>query len=99
MFQLFLKNLLWTGASLPGAATALFALLEAADKTGFKEKYAQSHLKLVSFLNYLIYILIEHWLGYALLCAVVALIWTYIVGEPKSLSKSKFETRRQRLRR
>lgn len=85
-------------AAVPGAMGSIFALLEAADKTGFALKYPPTHEKLVNSLNYLIYILTEYWPGYAILCALAAYIWALIVVEPKAKSKRKFEQRRLKLR-
>jgi hypothetical protein len=84
---------------VPLALGGLFALREAANKAGFEKQYPASHEKLVNSLNYLIYILVEYALGYVILCALAAFIWTLMVTEPKAQSKRKFDERRLKLRR
>ncbi|WFU67717.1 hypothetical protein [Bradyrhizobium brasilense] len=86
-------------AAVPGATGSIFALLEAANKTGFATNYPASHEKLVNSLNYLMYLLAEYWPGYAILCALAAFIWALIVVEPKAKSKRKYGERRLKLRR
>lgn len=83
---------------LPGAAASLFALREAAERAGFAKKYPTSHEKLANAVNYLVYILVEHAVAYALFCALAAFIWTLIVMEPKTTSKRNSEKRRSKLR-
>jgi hypothetical protein len=83
---------------LPGIAAALFALREAANRAGFEKQFPASHEKLVSYVNYLVYILIEHIIGYVIFCALAAFIWTLIVMEPKTTSKRNFDKRRLKLR-
>jgi preprotein translocase subunit SecY len=98
MFRDFCKSFCSFLIFLPGVAASLFGLREAANRAGFEAQYPPTHQKLVNSLNYLIYILVEYALGYVIVCALAAFIWTLIVMEPKTQSKRKFEKRRLNLR-
>lgn len=57
-----------------------------------------AHEKLASFLNYLIYLMVEHWPAYIIVCAGAAFIWVLIVAEPKAAEKRKLKARRLQVR-
>jgi hypothetical protein len=85
-------------AALPGSIVALAGLHKIAEETGFDKSYPDSYQKLSIVINDLLYILIEHWIPYILLCAFLGLIWALLVVEPKSAAKTEFDRRRnQRL--
>jgi hypothetical protein len=94
MLRNFLIYFCSFSAAVPGGAGSSYLLLEAADRAGFQKQYPAAHQKLVNFLNYLIYILVEYAIPYLLFCALVALLWTLIIAEPKAQSKRKFNNRR-----
>jgi hypothetical protein len=81
-------------ASLPGAIVALAGLREVADKTGFEKSHPDSYKKLIILINDLLYVLLEHWIPYILLCVFLGTIWALLVVEPKVKSKTEFDKQR-----
>jgi hypothetical protein len=50
------------------------------------------------FLNYLIYVLVEHTFPYLYFTAFSAFVWTLIIAEPKADAERKFKERRLKVR-
>jgi hypothetical protein len=85
-------------ASVPGGAASGYALMAAADRADFGTQFPATHEKLAYFLNYLLYITVEHTFPYLLVCALAAFIWALIIAEPKAVAKRKFKERRLKVR-
>lgn len=79
-----------------GAIGGLIGLIAASEKTGFDKLNPAHHEKFVSLNNWLLYVAAEHWLGYILACAFLSAIWALIVVEPKVVSKTAFNDRRNK---
>lgn len=79
----------------PGAVAALFALHEGAKATGFNIEHPTLFARFAAFTNAFFALLVDHWLLWLLLSALIAMWWTWIVVEPKAESKRKFDGRRR----
>ena len=98
MLRTFLIYFFWFSGAVPGGAGSGYALMAAADKAGFDAQFHATHEKLAYFLNYLLYALVEYTFPYLCFMALVALIWTLIIAEPKAAAKRKFKDRLLKVR-
>jgi hypothetical protein len=98
MLRTFLSSLGSFAGSMPAGTASGYALMAAADQAGFAKEFPPTHEKLAYFLNYLIYILVEHTFPYLCFMAIAALVWTLIIAEPKAAAKRKFKERRLKVR-
>jgi hypothetical protein len=93
LFKSFVLTWAKLAGILPAAVVSLAGLHEASERFGFAASEPAQHQKIVSIANVLLFVLTEHWLGYILATAVMAVLWTYMVAEPKASSKRKFSER------
>jgi hypothetical protein len=80
---------------LPAAIVGLAALRKIADETGFDKDFPYTYAKITTWINTLLYILFEHWLGCIILSAIAGTVWAFFVVEPKVAAKKEFDTLRQ----
>ncbi|WP_315734124.1 hypothetical protein [Bradyrhizobium sp. SZCCHNR1093] len=98
MFRQFLIYCVAFTGFPPTAIGSGYGLLAAADKADFDKQFPGAHEKLVNFLNYMIYVMVEHTFPYVMLCALAAFIWVLIIAEPKAVAKRNFKERRLKVR-
>jgi hypothetical protein len=78
-------------AILPGAVAVCYGLVQAAEKTSFEEAHPESYAKLVNFTNMLLYVIVNYWPGYLVLCIIIATFWELTVSGPRSVARRKFQ--------
>lgn len=94
MLKTFVTSAAVVGAAVPGLIATLLGLMQAAKFTEFDKANPEPYAKLVAFANTLLWLLIEHWVGYLILVAGLATYWTLFVAEPKRESKISFDRQR-----
>jgi hypothetical protein len=81
--------------ALPGSAGGLAGLRKAAQETGFDKGYPVQFEKISQYINVLLYVLIEHWLAWAILSIFCGTIWVLLVTEPKVAALKDFQEARK----
>jgi hypothetical protein len=94
MLKTFVVTGAIVGATLPGLVATLLALMQAAKFTEFDKASPESYGKLAAFANTLLWLLIEHLVGYLILVGALTWYWTFFVANPKAESKKSFDTQR-----
>jgi hypothetical protein len=79
---------------LPAAIVALAALRKIGEETGFDKTNAKAYDRLSSWVNTLLYILIEHWFACIILSVFGGTMWGLLVVQPKAIARSEFEQKR-----
>jgi hypothetical protein len=79
---------------LPAAIVGLAALRKIADETGFDKAYPYTYARITTWINTLLYVLFEHWLGCIILSAIGGTLWALLVVESKATAKKEFDTLR-----
>lgn len=82
-------------AILPAIFASVWALFQASQATEFPKRYPSTQQKLSQLLDNLIYIVVEHWLGYIIICSGAGFLWTLVVAEPKKAAKVRYDNRRR----
>jgi preprotein translocase subunit SecY len=85
-------------ALLPGAIATLATLRKIAEETGFKEAHPEDYEKLSTWINTLLYVLVEYLFEYIVVSLFGGAVWVLLVVKPKKTAKREFdESRRDRL--
>ncbi|WP_152565766.1 hypothetical protein [Devosia riboflavina] len=80
--------------SYPASVAFLFGLHEGAKATGFHLEHPQKFTQFSKFANAFFALLVQHWLLWLIVSALIAIWWTAMVSQPKADSKRTFDSRR-----
>jgi hypothetical protein len=90
MLKTFLITWLKVAAAYPLFVGVMYGLFQAGKDTNFQQAEPDLYQNLVDFINFLLALLVEHWLLVIIFSAFLALLWTLVVAEPKTKSKAAF---------
>jgi hypothetical protein len=95
MLKTFILTLIKVVPALPLVIGVNYGLLQIAELTNFKVFSPGSYMKLINVSNWLLWLIIEQWIGYIIFCVLSSFIWVLLVEEPKKIVKIKFNQKRK----
>lgn len=96
MLKTFLRAWGTTVLALPALCTLLFGMHQAGEATGLSKQSPDAAERLRLAVNTLLTLLVEYWLWWIMLAAMLAGMWVWLGEAPVEKSKKQFQTERQR---
>lgn len=96
MLKSFLRAWVTAMVALPSLCALLYGMHQAGEATGLSKQSPDAAERLRWAVNTLITLLVEYWLWWIMLAAMLAGLWVLLGEVPVEKSRKQFQTERQR---